>query len=146
MKSYKELENAWGISPVSPEAEYAEMAYNYVLTQQQQKAQELGKALHTILIKAGVLLEESTPTDPELLMFAEGYISTLEETSLNNSKPIYESFGGDKGVWNEHPDYPREDWGSEAQANNTNLGYWDWVENQMRMAEDEADQGNGPSM
>ena len=31
-------------------------------------------------------------------------------------------------VWAEHPTYPREDWRTDVANNDTNLGYWDWVE------------------
>lgn len=29
--------------------------------------------------------------------------------------------------WNEHADYPVEDWQHEVADGNTRLGYWDWV-------------------
>lgn len=32
------------------------------------------------------------------------------------------------GHWGNHPDYPAEDWRIEVEAQNTRLGYWDWVE------------------
>jgi hypothetical protein len=30
--------------------------------------------------------------------------------------------------WGEDPEFPVEDWRYEVQADNTRLGYWDWVE------------------
>ncbi|MEF1302449.1 hypothetical protein QTO17_11095 [Vibrio owensii] len=33
--------------------------------------------------------------------------------------------------WPEHPEYYHEDWQSEAGQGNTQLGYWDWVTNQL---------------
>lgn len=38
-----------------------------------------------------------------------------------------------KDVWGEHPYYSRAEWNREAGDNNTNLGYWDWVEAQKEM-------------
>jgi hypothetical protein len=29
--------------------------------------------------------------------------------------------------WTEHPAFPRGDWKEEVAADNTQLGYWDWV-------------------
>lgn len=30
-----------------------------------------------------------------------------------------------------HPDFPYEEWQDQVQNNNTRLGYWDWVVNEM---------------
>ena len=45
---------------------------------------------------------------------------------------------GDRGVWNEHPDYPRSDWQDEVANDDTLLGYWDWVDHRIE-AEDRED-------
>lgn len=37
----------------------------------------------------------------------------------------------DKSIDNEHEEYPREDWQEEASEGSTQLGYWDWVKNQL---------------
>ncbi|MEI2421068.1 hypothetical protein V6O07_12410, partial [Arthrospira platensis SPKY2] len=37
------------------------------------------------------------------------------------------TFGGERGVWGEHPDYPREDWKHEVANDETVNGYWTWV-------------------
>lgn len=39
-------------------------------------------------------------------------------------------------LWNEHPDYLREDWQVEAGMGNTQLGYWDWVLHRIEGEED----------
>lgn len=39
--------------------------------------------------------------------------------------------------WDEDPQFPRFDWGAEAEANETSLGYWEWVFNQRQQAADE---------
>ena len=44
---------------------------------------------------------------------------TTEE--VKNFKEVFESH------WAEHPDYPVEDWREEVQADDTRLGYWEWV-------------------
>ena len=43
-------------------------------------------------------------------------------------------------AWDYHPNYTRADWGYEANNNDTNLGYADWVNHQLEMkAQDEKD-------
>ena len=36
------------------------------------------------------------------------------------------------GYWNEHPDYPVEDWKAHVQAGDTRRGYWTWVHHEKR--------------
>ena len=36
-----------------------------------------------------------------------------------------------RDVWGEHPTYQRSDWRQEVSGNDTNLGYWDWVVQQI---------------
>ncbi|CAO0822463.1 hypothetical protein DFAR_3060036 [Desulfarculales bacterium] len=43
------------------------------------------------------------------------------------------------GIWGEHPVWTRADWGNEAACNDTSLGYWAWVRNQIRIKEEEED-------
>lgn len=43
------------------------------------------------------------------------------------------------GYWDEHPDHPVGDWQSEVEADDTRLGYWDWVLVQMDQAENDDD-------
>jgi len=33
--------------------------------------------------------------------------------------------------WKDHPDHPHEDWVAEVQANDTRLGYREWVEHRI---------------
>lgn len=40
----------------------------------------------------------------------------------------------DMSVWNEHPDYPAEDWAFEATNNDTRQSYWEWVNTQIEIA------------
>ena len=35
------------------------------------------------------------------------------------------------GVWGSHPQFSREGWHDEVNEGSTNLGYWDWVDNQL---------------
>lgn len=37
------------------------------------------------------------------------------------------------GVWGSHPKFFPEDWRNEVISNNTRLGYWEWVFNQLEM-------------
>ena len=41
----------------------------------------------------------------------------------------YDQFG-DQGVWNEHPDFSKEDWQYEVSQADTILGYWEWAQQQ----------------
>jgi hypothetical protein len=43
--------------------------------------------------------------------------------------------------WSEHPDFPREDWCFEAGNNDTQIGYWQWVE--LRIEDKYFDQEHG---
>lgn len=42
------------------------------------------------------------------------------------------------GTWGEHPRFPASDWAAEAASDSTRLGYWEWVANQVELAQDEA--------
>lgn len=42
---------------------------------------------------------------------------------------LQEQFGG---PWGEYPAYPKCDWQDEAAANDTSLGYWDWLLNKLK--------------
>ena len=46
--------------------------------------------------------------------------------------------------WGSDPKYPREYWQYEVNNGDTSLGYWDWVDNQYDLADDdeEADAGD----
>lgn len=35
------------------------------------------------------------------------------------------------GIWGAHPDHPPADWRFEVANDDTRLGYWDWVANQL---------------
>jgi hypothetical protein len=45
----------------------------------------------------------------------------------------------ERNLWGEDPRHPRADWKYEVTNNNTNLGYWDWVEVWKTNDEDDAD-------
>jgi len=61
-------------------------------------------------------------------------IDLLEELLQQAMDSYTEPYGG---TWGEHPEWPRSDWGNEAQVNDTSLGYWAWVRNQIRFKEAE---------
>ena len=42
--------------------------------------------------------------------------------------------------WGEHPDFTHADWADEACADETRLGYWDWVQQQIDIAEESDDE------
>jgi len=35
--------------------------------------------------------------------------------------------------WDPDPNYPVEDWKAEVAANETRLGYWDWIESKHEL-------------
>ena len=39
--------------------------------------------------------------------------------------------------WDEHPDYPVEDWKYEVANDDTRRGYREWVESQIEQAEED---------
>jgi hypothetical protein len=43
----------------------------------------------------------------------------------------------ERDLWGNDPRHPRADWKYEVVNGDTNLGYWDWVENQLLMEESE---------
>jgi hypothetical protein len=42
-------------------------------------------------------------------------------------------------VWDDHPNYPSEDWKYEVENGDTRRGYWDWVAAKIEEADDEGD-------
>ena len=42
-----------------------------------------------------------------------------------------------KDLWGELPSEPRSAWREDVADENTQLGYWDWVERNLEMKEDE---------
>lgn len=49
------------------------------------------------------------------------------------------------GHWEEHPEYPFDDWASAAYDNDTRLGYWEWVANSITN-DDEEDEDAAPTI
>jgi hypothetical protein len=43
----------------------------------------------------------------------------------------------ERDLWSNDNRYPRADWKYDVVNGNTNLGYWDWVENKYFMQDDE---------
>ena len=41
------------------------------------------------------------------------------------AKALAETF--EQGIWDEHPEFPAEDWRHEAANDETRQSYWDWV-------------------
>ena len=58
----------------------------------------------------------------EFLMAADAAISDNDETL-----PGY-------GYWDQHPDYPVEDWIYHVQCDDTRLSYWGWVRSEIEAA------------
>lgn len=40
-----------------------------------------------------------------------------------------------KSIWDEDSNHPREDWKAEVVADETLMGYWDWVRNKRTLEE-----------
>jgi len=45
------------------------------------------------------------------------------------------------GPWDNHPDFPSEDWQTEVHFGDTRRGYWEWV--RAKMEEEVFDKGWG---
>lgn len=55
----------------------------------------------------------------------------VEQEAPDPIEALIAEFGGDGGVWGEHPDHPRSDWRYEVANGDTSLGYWQWVARNM---------------
>jgi hypothetical protein len=44
------------------------------------------------------------------------------------------------GDWGEHPDYPRDNWKYEVVNDDTQLGYWRWVQNNLVINQEEEEE------
>ncbi|SEC75870.1 Uncharacterised protein (plasmid) [Tsukamurella tyrosinosolvens] len=42
---------------------------------------------------------------------------------------------GHGGTWSSHPGWPLEDWRYAVQNDDTRLGYWEWIVDEMRAEE-----------
>ncbi len=53
-----------------------------------------------------------------------------------NNPLLYDAlqFRVNHGNWADYPDHPREAWRDEVAADNTTLGYWEWVCHQIEEA------------
>jgi hypothetical protein len=49
---------------------------------------------------------------------------------------------GIESVWDDHPDYPSEDWQHEVENGDTRRGYWDWVASKLEEAAEEGDEAD----
>lgn len=74
-----------------------------------------------------------------------GYLDNPPQSSPAPEVRFCDQFG-DRGLWNEHPDYPRSDWQYEVANGDTISGYWDYVESCIEMAAREVeDEDEGPT-
>ncbi len=39
------------------------------------------------------------------------------------------------GIWGAHPEFPVSDWQTEVENDDTRLGYWEWVSNEIEINE-----------
>jgi hypothetical protein len=49
---------------------------------------------------------------------------------------------GIDSVWDDHPDYPSEDWQHEVENGDTRRGYWDWVASKLEQAAEEGNEAD----
>jgi hypothetical protein len=52
---------------------------------------------------------------------------------------------GIDSVWDDHPDFPSEDWQHEVENGDTRRGYWDWVAAKLEEAENEGNEAEDGS-
>lgn len=57
----------------------------------------------------------------------------MKTLSKKEMETFYNRFGK-HGIWNNAPEFPRQDWREQISSNQTNLGYWEWVQHQMEDA------------
>jgi hypothetical protein len=66
--------------------------------------------------------------------------STAPKPLPNTTHPdALQLIAGIDSVWDDHPDYPSEDWQHEVENGYTRRGYWDWVASKLEQA---AEEGN----
>ena len=58
---------------------------------------------------------------------AETSVSKIADRKLNADQ-LRAKYGGN---WEQHPDYPVEDWQYEVGNDDTRLGYWEWVSHRI---------------
>lgn len=46
-------------------------------------------------------------------------------------------YGGARGSWGEHPQFPRSDWQYQVANNDTSAGYWEWLSTRLEEASDD---------
>ncbi|WP_262267265.1 MULTISPECIES: hypothetical protein [Microvirga] len=62
---------------------------------------------------------------------------SLPSTTHSNAPAL---IAGIDSVWDDHPDYPSEDWKYEVENGDTRRGYWDWVASKIEEAEEQGDE------
>ena len=55
---------------------------------------------------------------------------------MTTAEQLRQRYETDPIAWGEHPEHPMADWQNEVANGDTRRGYWDWVANQLEMAED----------
>lgn len=86
------------------------------------------------------LCKDIEPSNKAFCAFIEERIAE----DFGGSVPVYTSFyEGDPPTetelietyhqWGEHPTFPLADWRAEVASDDTRLGYWEWVANQLEI-------------
>jgi hypothetical protein len=101
------------------------------------KEQALKQIEEQLYKENSILAEEDVPAMLELIkddfiplvLATDEVVEKLQHTGSRGKDPNRDPWGNDE-------EYPRCDWASEVADNNTNLGYWDWVDNQRESNDD----------
>lgn len=86
------------------------------------------------MIAKNELLKWLLESPGEFVGVDEGGLTLACADSYGRDEGAYLEIGGLSEFFdqdNEHPDYPLEDWQSEAAAGHTYLGYTEWVESRL---------------
>lgn len=106
--------------------------------------------LHRLLRAAGVHIGWTDRNVPLISVRGSRVVTHVEEAEslIVAARPVkggtqVEQFqravgiepADDRDPWGSDDTYPRADWEYEVGNGDTNLGYWEWVDNQREMAE-----------
>jgi hypothetical protein len=60
-------------------------------------------------------------------------LPAADANAWEQAKRAYRTAYPDGMYWEPDTDYPVEDWKAEVAANETRLGYWDWIESKHEL-------------
>ena len=88
---------------------------------------------------------EETMTDG-MIDSLQARIKAVSVPEIEPVEKLAAELAEEHGHWGEHPKHSRSAWQMEASANDTSLGYWMWVANQITNYDDNETDDESPDM